>query len=342
MEFTVAQIAEILNGTVEGDGDAKLSSFGKIQEAGKGVLSFLANDKYEQFIYSSEATAIIVSKDFQPSDSVKAILIKVEDPYASFSALLEFYEKATTVEKSGIEEPAFMGESSTIGENYYRGAFSYIGNNCNIGTNVKIYPHSYIGDNCTIGDNSIVFPGAKIYQGTKIGKNCLIHAGAVLGSDGFGWAPQADGTYSAIPQLGNVELEDNVSIGANTTIDCSTFPNSPTLISQGSKIDNLVMLAHNVVIGKDTVIAAQTGISGSTTVGDNCIIAGQVGIVGHLDIANKTTIAAQTGISRSIKKEGETVFGTPGFNIRQFMSSYAVFKKLPEIYRRLSELEKKS
>jgi UDP-3-O-[3-hydroxymyristoyl] glucosamine N-acyltransferase len=342
MEFTVAQIAEILKGTVEGDSEAKLSSFGKIQEAGEGVLSFLANDKYEQFIYSSKATAIIVSKDFAPTAPVKAVLIKVEDPYASFSVLLEFYEKATAVEKSGVEEPAFIGESSEIGENHYRGAFSYIGSDCSIGKNVKIYPHSYIGDGCVIGNNSIIFPGAKVYPGTKIGKNCLIHAGAVLGSDGFGWAPQADGTYSAIPQLGNVELEDNVSIGANTTIDCSTFPNSPTLVKQGSKIDNLVQLAHNVVVGKDTVVAAQTGISGSTAIGDNCIIAGQVGIVGHLNIANKTTVAAQTGVSRSIKNEGETVFGTPAFNIRQFMSSYAVFKKLPEIYRRLSELEKKS
>ena len=342
MEFTVSQIAEIINGTVEGDGERTLNTFGKIQEGREGALSFLANDKYEQFLYSSEATAIIVKNDLTLSQPVKAALIRVEDPYAAFSSLLEFYEKATAVEKKGIEEPSFIHETSKLGENCYIGAFAYVGANVKIGNNVKIYPHAYIGDNCELGDDSIVHAGAKLYEGTKVGKTCLIHAGAILGSDGFGWAPQQDGSYSAIPQLGNVELEDNVSVGANSTIDCATFPGSPTKVKQGSKIDNLVMLAHNVVIGKNTVIAAQTGISGSTEVGENCIIAGQVGIVGHLNIANKTTIAAQAGVSKSIKKEGETIFGYPAFNIKEYMSSYAVFKKLPEIYRRINQLEKKN
>ncbi len=341
MEFTVAQIAEILDGTVEGDGSHILTTFGKIQEAGEGCLSFLANDKYESFLYDSKATAIIISKDFKLDKPAQAALIRVDDPYAAFSSLLEYYEKAIAVEKTGIEEPVFLSKSAKLGNNCYLGAFAYIGENVIIGDQVKIYPHVYIGDNAKIDDNSIVYPGAKLYDGTIVGKNCLVHAGAILGSDGFGWAPQKDGSYSAIPQLGNVVLEDNVSIGANTTIDCATFPDSPTRVKNGSKIDNLVQLAHNVVIGKNTVIAAQPGVSGSTEMGDSCIVAGQVGIVGHIQIANHTTLAAQAGVSKSIKKEGQTLFGSPAYNIREYMSSYAVFKKLPEIYRRLSELEKK-
>ena len=342
MEFSVEQIATIINGVVEGDGNLMVNTFGKIQDAGQGALSFLANDKYEQFLYTSNATAIIVSEELKLAETVKPTLIRVNDPYASFSTLLEFYEKAQQSQKTGIEEPNYIHENSTIGNECYIGAFSYIGANSKIGNNVKIYPHAYIGENCTIADNSIIYSGAKLYEGTKIGKDCIIHSGVVLGSDGFGWAPQEDGTYKAIPQLGFVELEDNVSIGANTTIDCATFPNSATLIKEGTKIDNLIMVAHNVVIGKDTVIAAQAGISGSTEIGDNCIIAGQVGIVGHLKIANRTTLAAQAGISRSVKKEGETLFGYPAYDIKGYLSSYAVFKKLPEINRRLNELEKKS
>lgn len=342
MEFKVNQIAEIIGGTVEGNGERVLTTFGKIQEAGEGCLSFLANDKYEQFLYSSNASAIIVKNELVLTGPINSSLIRVEDPYAAFSSLLDFYEKATKVEKSGVEQPSFVDDSSKLNENCYLGAFAYVGANVKFGVNVKIYPHAYIGDNSTIGDNTIIYSGAKLYAGTKVGRDCIIHSGAVLGSDGFGWAPQKDGSYNPIPQLGNVELEDNVSIGANTTIDCATFPDSPTLVKRGSKIDNLVMLAHNVVIGKDSVVAAQTGISGSSEIGDNCILAGQVGLAGHLTVANKTTIAAQAGISRSVKKEGETLFGTPAYNIREYMSSYAVFKKLPEIYRKLSELEKKN
>lgn len=342
MEFSVDQIATIINGVVEGDGNLMVNTFGKIQDAGEGELSFLANDKYEQFLYTSNATAIIVSEELKLTEPVKPALIRVNDPYASFSTLLEFYEKAQQSQKTGIEEPNYIHESSTIGNECYIGAFSYIGANSKIGNNVKIYPHAYIGENSIIADNSIIYSGAKLYEGTKIGKDCIIHAGAVLGSDGFGWAPQDNGTYKAIPQLGYVELEDNVSIGANTTIDCATFPNSATQIKEGTKIDNLIMVAHNVVIGRDTVIAAQAGISGSTEIGDKCIIAGQVGIVGHLKIANRTTLAAQAGISRSVKKEGETLFGYPAYDIKGYLSSYAVFKKLPEINRRLNELEKKS
>ncbi|RLD24076.1 MAG: UDP-3-O-(3-hydroxymyristoyl)glucosamine N-acyltransferase [Bacteroidetes bacterium] len=342
MEFSVEQIATILSGTVEGDAELMVNTFGKIQTADEGELSFLANDKYEQYLYTSNATAIIVSNDLVLTKPIKPALIRVNDPYASFSTLLEFYEKAQQSQKTGIEEPSFIHENSSLGDECYVGAFAYIGDGCKIGNNVKIYPHAYIGENCTVADNSIIYSGAKLYEGTKVGSGCIIHSGAVLGSDGFGWAPQDDGSYKAIPQMGYVELEDNVSIGANTTIDCATFPNSATQVKEGAKIDNLIMLAHNVVIGKHTVIAAQTGVSGSTEIGDNCILAGQVGVVGHLEIANKTTVGAQSGVSKSIKKEGETVFGYPAYDIKGYLSSYAVFKKLPEIYRRLSKLEKKS
>jgi len=342
MEFSVEQIATILSGTVEGDAELMVNTFGKIQTADEGELSFLANDKYEQYLYTSNATAIIVSNDLVLTKPIKPALIRVSDPYASFSTLLEFYEKAQQSQKTGIEEPSFIHENSSLGDECYVGAFAYIGDGCKIGNNVKIYPHAYIGENCTVADNSIIYSGAKLYEGTKVGSSCIIHSGAVLGSDGFGWAPQDDGSYKAIPQMGYVELEDNVSIGANTTIDCATFPNSATQVKEGAKIDNLIMLAHNVVIGKHTVIAAQTGVSGSTEIGDNCILAGQVGVVGHLEIANKTTVGAQSGVSKSIKKEGETVFGYPAYDIKGYLSSYAVFKKLPEIYRRLSKLEKKS
>jgi len=342
MEFSVEQIATILKGSVEGDGTGKVHTFGKIQEAGKGALSFLANDKYEPYLYSSAATAIIISEDLQLSKPVHASLIRVKEPYAAFSSLLEYYEKAQQQERIGVEEPHFIGKDTTIGKDCYLGAFAYLGSSCTIGNNVKIYPQVFIGDNCVIADNTIIYAGAKLYSGTKVGKGCIIHSGAVLGSDGFGWAPQEDGTYRAIPQLGYVELKDNVSIGANTTIDCATFPDSPTIIEQGAKLDNLIMVAHNVTIGQDTVVAAQTGISGSTEIGNNCIIAGQAGIVGHIKISDKTTIAAQAGVSKSTKKEGETLFGSPAFNIKEYMSSYAVFKKLPDIYRRISDLEKKN
>lgn len=342
MEFTVDQIAEILEGTVEGNGGLSLNTFGKIQEAGQGAVSFLANDKYEPYLYTTKATALIVSNDLILSKPVKTTLIRVEDPYAAFSGLLEFYEKSLLSAKSGIEQPSFIHDTSKVGNDCYIGAFAYIGEGCEIGKNVKIYPQAYIGDNCSVGDNTIIYSGAKLYKDTKVGNDCIVHSGVVLGSDGFGWAPQKDGTYKAIPQLGNVELEDNVSIGANTTIDCSTFPDSPTIIRKGAKIDNLIMLAHNVVVGKDTVIAAQTGVSGSVEIGDSCIIGGQVGIAGHIKLANGTTAGAQAGISKSTKEGAPTLWGSPAIDIRNYLNSYAVFKKLPEINRRLSELEKKN
>lgn len=342
MEFTVDQIAEILEGTVEGDGSLSLNTFGKIQEAGQGALSFLANDKYEPYLYTTNATALIVSNNLKLSKPVKSALIRVDDPYASFSSLLEFYEKSLLSAKTGIEQPSFIHDTSTVGSDCYIGAFAYIGEGSEIGKNVKIYPQAYIGDNCSVGDNTIIYSGAKLYKDTKVGNDCIVHSGVVLGSDGFGWAPQKDGTYKAMPQLGNVVLEDNVSIGANTTIDCSTFPDSPTLIKKGAKLDNLIIAAHNVTIGENTVIAAQSGISGSSELGDNCIIGGQVGITGHIKVANRTTVGAMSGVPKTNRKEGEVLFGHIAFGIKDYMKSYAIFKNLPEINRRISELEKKN
>ncbi len=342
MEFSVHQIASLLGGLIEGDKEIMIDGLGKIEDATSNQLSFLANPKYEQFIYSTKAGAVMVANDFKPSSPITTTLIKVDDPYASFTALLEEYHKAITFSKSGIEEPCFIGKESIVGKDGYRGAFSYIGNNVTIGENVKIYPNAYIGDNSTIGDNTLIYAGAKLYKDTVVGNNCTIHSGAVIGSDGFGFAPQEDSSYKAIPQMGHVVLEDNVSIGANTVIDCATFAGSATKIGKGTKLDNLIQIAHNVTIGKNTVIAAQSGISGSTQIGDNCIFGGQSATVGHIKIANNTTVAAKTGIPKTVTKEGQTFFGYIGYDIKKFLSSYAVFKSLPDMNKRLRELEKKS
>lgn len=313
----------------------------KIQDAKKGQLAFLSNPKYEQYIYTTQATAVIVKKDFVPRKEVSSSLILVDDPYSSFTALLEEYHKMVSFQKTGIEQPSYVGEGTTIGQNIYRGAFSYIGSRAKIGDNVKIHPHAYIGDNAVIGNDTIIHSGVKIYADTRIGNNCVIHAGTVIGSDGFGFAPQEDGTYKTIPQLGNVIIEDNVSIGANTVIDCATMFGDATIIRQGVKLDNLIQIAHNVEIGKNTVIAAQAGISGSSRIGENCIFAGQVGVAGHLVIANNTGIGAQSGIAKSITEEGQRLIGYPAIEIKDYYRSYAVFKKLPDLNNRLRDLEKK-
>jgi UDP-3-O-[3-hydroxymyristoyl] glucosamine N-acyltransferase len=341
MEFSITQIAAMLGGEVTGDGSEKISMLAKIQDAKKGQISFLSNPKYEHFIYTTNASAVIVKKDFQAKKTISCALIRVDDPYSSFTTLLEEYHKLISFRKSGIEQPSFIGENSMTGSDIYRGAFSYIGSNVKIGDNVKIYPHVYIGDNTIIGNNTILHSNVKLYAGTRVGANCVIHAGTVIGSDGFGFAPQEDGTYKTIPQLGNVLIEDNVTIGANTTIDCATLFGDSTIIRQGVKMDNLIQIAHNVEIGKNTVIAAQTGISGSTRIGENCIIAGQVGIAGHLEIANNTSIGAQAGIGKSIKEEGQKLIGYPVFDVKQYFRSYAVFKQLPDLNYRLRQLEKK-
>jgi len=341
MEITVSQIAAMLGGKVIGNENEKINMLAKIQDAKKGQIAFLSNPKYEQYIYTTQASAVIVKKDFQPKKELETTLVLVEDPYISFTVLLEEYHKLVSFQKTGTEQPSFIGKDSTAGKNLYQGAFSYVGNGVRIGDNVKIYPHVYVGDNVTIGNNTILHANVKLYAGTRIGNNCVIHSGTVIGSDGFGFAPQADGTYKTIPQLGNVIIEDNVAIGANTVIDCATLFGDSTVVRQGVKLDNLIQVAHNVEIGKNTVIAAQTGISGSTKVGENCMIAGQVGIAGHLVIANNTSLGAQAGVPKSIKEEGQRLLGYPVFDIKEYFRSYAVFKQLPDINHRLRELEKR-
>ena len=339
MEFTINQIAGLLDGKVEGDGSQVVSRLDKIQEGKEGGISFLSNMKYEPFLYSTQSTAVIVSEDFQPARTINTTLIRVADAYVGFTQLLQAYADFIKEVKVGIEEPSYLGENSEVGDGIYRGAFSYIGKNVKIGENVKVYPHAFIGDGVQIGDNCTIHPGVKIYHGSIIGNNCEVHANSVIGSDGFGFAPQQDGTYRNIPQLGNVILKDNVNVGANTTIDRATM--GSTIIEKGVKIDNLVQIAHNVVIGENTVIASQTGISGSTEIGKNCILAGKAGIVGHINIADRTTIGANTGISKSIKSPGTTVFGYMGMEPKEFLKSYSIFKKLPELQNKLQELEKK-
>jgi len=341
MEFTTKQIATMLGGEVQGDEGAKINMLAKIQDAKPGQIAFLANPKYESFIYTTQATAVIVKKDFQPKKDVSATLILVENPYSSFTALLEEYHKIISFQKSGVEQPSFIGENNKTGKNIYRGAFSYVGNGCEIGDNVKIYPHVYIGDNVIVGSDTILHANVKLYSGTRIGSSCEIHSGTVIGSDGFGFAPQEDGTFKAIPQLGNVIIEDNVSIGANSVIDCATMLGDSTIIRKGVKLDNLIQIAHNVEIGKNTVMAAQVGVSGSSKIGENCMIGGQAGIAGHLVIANNTSVGAKAGIPKTIKEEGLKLLGTFAYDIKDYFKSYAIFKRLPALDERLRELEKK-
>jgi UDP-3-O-[3-hydroxymyristoyl] glucosamine N-acyltransferase len=338
MEFSAVQIAALVRGELEGDSQLMVNNVAKIEEGKPGCISFLANLKYEPFIYTTQSSVVIVSKFFEAKQPIKATLIRVEDPYSSFTLLLEEYGRLKTLSKIGVEEPAFIGKGSSTGEGIYRGAFSYIGQNCIIGQNVKIYPQVFIGDNVTIGDNSVLYAGVKVLNGCQIGRNCNIAAGAVIGSDGFGFAPLADGTYKNIPQLGNVVIEDSVDIGANTTIDRATM--GSTIIRNGVKLDNLVQIAHNVVIGSNTVIASQTGVSGSTKIGENCVIGGQVGVVGHINLANRTSVGAQSGVSKEVKKEGTTLFGSPAIDYNNQMKSIVIFKKLPELLNRVQELEK--
>lgn len=338
MEFTVGQIAGVLNGTVEGDASLRVDRLAKIEEARAGAVAFLSNPKYEPHLYTTGASAVIVSRTLVPRQPVQAALIRVDDPYLGFTALLEFYQQFARAGKRGVEQPSFVGHNSEIGEEGYRGAFSYVGDNCRIGRGVLIYPHASIGDRCQIGEGTIIYAGAKIYPDTVIGARCVVHAGAVIGSDGFGFAPQPDGSYRPIPQIGNVVLEDNVRIGANATIDCATM--GSTIIREGAKIDNLVQIAHNVEIGRHTVVAAQTGISGSTKIGNYCVLAGQTGLAGHLTLADRTTVTAQSGVGKSIKEEGVLLQGSPAFNLRDSLRANAVFRHLPELERRLVALER--
>lgn len=336
MEFTAKQIADILQGEIEGNLEEAVSKLAKIEEAEKGSLTFLANPKYEPFIYTTSASIAIVSKDFVPEKEVSPTLIKVSDPYKSFSTLLEYYNQVKN-NKVGRENPTYISDSAKIGSNEYIGAFAYIGENVVIGDNVKIYPNSYIGDNVTIGDNTTIYSGVKLYSETVIGKECKIHSGTVIGSDGFGFTPDENGMYKAVPQTGNVIIEDYVDIGANCTIDRATL--GSTIIKLGVKLDNQIQVAHNVEIGKNTVIASQSGVAGSTKIGENCMIGGQVGIVGHINIGNNVKIQAQSGIGRNLK-DGDVVQGSPAIGYSDFNKSYVYFKNLPKIVSTVHKLEK--
>ncbi|WP_431157720.1 UDP-3-O-(3-hydroxymyristoyl)glucosamine N-acyltransferase [Winogradskyella poriferorum] len=337
MKFTAEQIAGILEGQVVGDPSVEVSQLAKIEEGKKGALTFLANPKYKPYIYSTKASITIVNSDFQPEEELSTTLIKVDDAYGAFTKLLEYYNQIK-LNKSGIEQPSFISDSAQLGENCYVGAFAYVGDNVKIGNNVKIYPNAYVGANVVLGDNTILFSGAKVYSECVVGNSCVINSGAIIGADGFGFAPNEKGEYSKVPQIGNVILEDNVDIGAGTTIDRATL--GSTIIRKGVKLDNQIQIAHNVEIGKNTVIAAQTGVAGSTKIGENCQIGGQVGIVGHITIGNNVKIQAQSGIGRHVK-DNEVLQGSPALTYGDYNKSYVYFKNLPKIVKNINDLEKK-
>ncbi|MEA5140863.1 UDP-3-O-(3-hydroxymyristoyl)glucosamine N-acyltransferase [Arcicella rigui] len=339
MEFTVEQIAQMLNGEVRGDKTLKVNQLAKIEEGTEGCISFLSNLKYEHFLYTTKASAVIVDKTFEPKKDNYPTLILVDNAYSAFTTLLQEYQKFLQNQKKGIEQPTYISSSATIGEDVYIGAFSYIADGCKIGNHVKIYPNVCILDATVIGDYTTIYPGVKIYSNTIIGSNCTIHANAVIGADGFGFAPQADGTYKTIPQLGNVILENHVSIGANATIDRATM--GSTVIREGVKIDNLVQIAHNVEIGNNTVIAAQTGVAGSAKVGSNCMIGGQVGVNGHINVPNKTIVLGQSGVTKTFHKEGLILAGKPATENLDYLKAQALLRKLPSTEKRLRELENK-
>ena len=336
MKFTANQIAEILEGEVLGNPEVEVSRLSKIEEGTEGSLTFLANPKYTAYIYSTKASITIVSKTFVVEDKIETTLIKVEDAYKAFSRLLSYYNQIK-LNKKGIEQPHFIASSSTYGEDIYLGAFSYIGENVEIGTNVKIYPNCYIGDNVKIGDNATIFPGCKIQSESIIGNHCVIHSGCVVGADGFGFSPDENGVFQKVPQIGNVILEDYVDVGAGTTIDRATL--GSTIIRKGVKLDNQIQIAHNVEVGENTVIAAQTGIAGSSKIGKNCMIGGQVGIVGHIVIGDRVRIQAQSGIGKNIKDD-EVLQGSPALNYGEFMKSYIHFKNLPKLVNKVDQLIK--
>lgn len=338
MKFTAKQIAEALNGKVDGDPTIEVSNLSKIEEGKKGTLSFLANPKYTQYIYSTEASVVIVNEDFSPEKEIKATLIKVKDAGSAFAQLLELYQQSK-LKRSGISEKAYVAPTAIIGKNVYIGEFVSVGENSIIGDNTFLYPNTTVGYNCKIGNNTTLFANVKVYDDCIIGNDCTLHSGAVIGADGFGFNMQQDKNYQKVPQIGNVIIEDRVDIGANTCIDRATL--GSTIIREGAIIDNLIQIAHNVEIGKNTAIAAQTGISGSTKIGAHCILAGQTGFAGHLKIANGTIITAQSGVGRNIKEENTIYEGSPAFKHKDFQKSYIYFRRLGDLVKRIDELENK-
>ena len=337
MELTAATIAGFLNGEIEGNPEIKVNTVAKIEEGHNGALSFLANPKYEHYIYTTQSSIVLVNKTFVPSSKIETTLIRVDDAYDAFASLLRLVDQSRP-RKKGIHPTAIIEPTATVGSDVYVGPYAYIGDNCVISDGCSVYPHVYIGDNTRLGKNCSVNPGVKIYHDCVIGDDCTIHAGSVIGGDGFGFAPQSDSEYMKIPQLGNVVIEDQVEIGANVTIDRATM--GSTVIRKGVKLDNLIQIGHNVEIGENTVMAAQTGIAGSTKIGKNCMFGGQVGITGHVKIPGGTKIGAQTGILGDIKEENAVLLGTPSMDLKKFLRSFAVFKKLPEIQAQLSSIQK--
>ena len=336
MQLTAAQIAVLVNGKVDGNADIAVASFGKIEEAQQGQLAFLANPKYKDFLYTSKASIIIVNNTQEIKQPITATLIKVPDAYSAFATLLDKYQQIQQQQLTGIQQPVYIDATAKIGDNVYIGAFVYVGKNVVVGDGTKIYPSTFIGDNVTIAQHTILHPGVKIYHDCIIGSKVTIHAGSVIGADGFGFAPQADGSFKKVPQIGNVLIEDNVEIGSNSCIDRATI--GSTIIKSGAKLDNLLQIAHNVEVGNNTVIAAQTGVSGSTKIGNNVMIGGQAGLAGHLIIGDGAKINAQTGVGKAVKP-GTSVTGTPFDEFRKYMRNQAFVRSLPQMEKRLKELE---
>lgn len=337
MEFNAKQIAQMLEGRVEGNENAVVSKLCKIEEGEEGGLSFLANPKYNHYLYSTKASIVIINEDFEPEEEIKTTVIRVKDAYSCFAKLLEIYNQYR-LNKNGISSLAFIDKQAEIAEDVYVGEFAVISKGAKIGKGSKIYPHVYIGDDVKIGENVTLFAGVRIYHDTVIGNNCILHSGAVLGADGFGFAPLADGTFKKIAQIGNVVIEDDVEIGANATIDRATM--GSTKVMKGTKIDNLCQLGHNVVIGQSTAMAAQTGVAGSTKIGNNCFIGGQVGFSGHIKVGDRCSIGAQAGIISDVKDEAR-IIGSPAIDAKAYMKSYVYFRKLEQMKNKMDELEKR-
>jgi UDP-3-O-[3-hydroxymyristoyl] glucosamine N-acyltransferase len=337
MTFSANQIAVLINGKIEGNPESSVISFGRIEEAQTNQLAFLANPKYEEYLYTTKASVVIVSDKLELKEAVSPTLIKVPDPYSAFASLLHYYQQYKTQQLNGVQEPSYISKTAKTGENVFVGAFAYIGDETEIGNNVKVFPGVFIGNNVKIGENTLLHPGVKVYHDCIIGKNVTIHAGTVIGGDGFGFAPQADGSFKKVPQIGNVIIEDNVEIGSNATIDRATI--GSTIVKAGAKLDNLIQIAHNVEVGYNTVIAAQAGVSGSTKIGNNVMIGGQAGVVGHIQIADGSKINAQSGVSKSIKTPKTAVTGSPAYDYTSALRSQALTRNLPDLEKRITELE---
>ena len=336
MTFPASQIGLLINGRIEGDPDAAVNSFGKIEEAKEKQLTFLANPKYEEYLYSTNASIVIINESYELKQPVKATLIRVPDAYSAFATLLSKYQDIMQQQLTGIQQPVYIAKTATVGDHVFVGAFAYLGENVKVGNNTKIYPNVYVGDNVIVGNNCILYPGVKIYHDCVLGNDVIIHGGTIIGSDGFGFAPMADGSFKKIPQIGNVLIEDQVEIGANTTIDRATM--GSTIIKSGAKLDNLIQIGHNAEIGNSTIIAAQAGISGSTKIGNGVMIGGQAGIVGHIQLGDGARVNAQSGVSKSIEP-GKAVTGSPAYDYTAALRSQAVTRKLPELEKRVKELE---